>query len=318
MASKKTYLITGGAGFVGSHLTDALLAKGHKVVIIDDFSNGSMENIKHHGKKITVIRGDVSWPVAKLQKLFSGYRFAGIFHLACWPRSLSLDEPERDIEVNAIGTLHMLQIAQQHKCKLVFTSNSGILGNPKYIPMDEKHPDQPTTPYDADKLVGEYFCRIYKNIHKVDVGIVRFAAVYGDRQRVKEGWKPLIAEFVGQVSKNKPAVIEWDGKQTRDFIYVKDAVQGVLKAMAGNTGDEYYLISTNTEVSVGQIYDTVNKLLGKNIPPIRKPQKPGDLRRMKLSYAKAKKTIGYTPKYTLEEGVRNYIRWSLGEKALKA
>lgn len=307
---QKTYLVDGGAGFVGSHLVDALVAKGHRVVVLDDFSNGSRENLRHHGKAITVIRGDISWPLPRIKKALKGFRFDGIFHLACWPRSLSLEFPESDLEVNALGTLHMLQLAQAHRCKLVFTSNSGILGNPKYMPMDEKHPDQPTTPYDANKLVGEYYCRIYYRIFGVKVGIVRFAAVYGDRQRTKPGWKPLIAEFVGKVKHNKPAVIEWDGNQTRDFLYVKDAVQGVLKAMARETGDEYYLISTDTEVSVNQIYQTVNKLLGTNIPPIRKPKKPGDLRRMRLSYARAKRVIGYRPRFTLAQGIQNYIRWA--------
>lgn len=319
MAKRKTYLVTGGAGFVGSHLTDALVAKGHQVVIIDDLSNGSVKNIRHHATSdVKFIKGDITWPLERLKKVFKPYRFAGIYNLACWPRSTSLDEPERDIEVNTIGTLHMLQIAQQHKCKLVFSSNSGILGNPDYVPMDEKHRDQPSTPYDADKLAGEYFCRIYHRIHGVEVGIVRFASVYGDRQVTKPGWKPLVAVYVEQVSKGKPGIIEWDGKQTRDFLYVKDAVQGVMKAMASkNTGDDYYLISTNTEVSIGQIYRTVNQLLGKNIPPIRKPAKPGDLRRMRLSYQKAFKTFGYKPKYTLEQGVRNYILWALGPQALK-
>ncbi len=307
---RKTYLIDGGAGFVGSHLTDYLVGKGHKVVILDDLSNGTLDNIKHHGKKITFIKGDISWPLPRLQKLLRRYHFDGIFHLACFPRSLSLDDPQRDVEVNALGTLHMLQIAQQHTCKLVFSSNSGILGNPDYIPTDEKHRDQPSTPYDADKLVGEYFCRIYHRIHGVEVGIVRFAAVYGDRQRTKPGWKPLIAEFVANVRKNKRSTIFWDGKQTRDFLYVKDAVQGVVKAMASpNTGDDYYLISTDTEVSVNQLYDTVCTLLGKKISPIRKPKVPGDLRRMRLSYKKAYRTFGYKPKYTLAQGVRNYIRW---------
>lgn len=313
---RKTYLIDGGAGFVGSHLTDYLVDRGHRVVILDDLSNGTRDNIKHHGNKITFIRGDISWDLLRLQRLLRGYHFDGIFHLACYPRSLSLAKPQRDLEVNGLGTLHMLQLAQQHHCKLVFSSNSGIAGNPRYIPTDEKHPDQPSTPYDADKLVGEYFCRIYHRIHGVDVGIVRFAAVYGERQRTKPGWKPLIAEFVDKVRRGQRATINWDGKQTRDFLYVKDAVQGVVKAMAGNTGDDYYLISTDTETSVNKLYATVGKILGKEIEPIRKPKIPGDIRRMRLSFKKAHRTFGYQPRYTLEQGVRNYVRWveSFGQR----
>lgn len=305
----KTYLIDGGAGFVGSHLTDHLIEQGHKVVVLDDLSNGTLDNIKHHGKNVSFVKGDISSPISHLQKLLKGYKLNGIYHLACFPRSLSLANPLRDLEVNALGTLHMLQLAQRYGCKLVFSSNSGIAGNPNYIPTDEKHPDQPSTPYDANKLVGEYYCRIYHRIHGVDVGIVRFAAVYGDRQRTKPEWKPLLAEFVDKVRKNKAPTIYWDGNQTRDFVYVKDVVQGLVKAFRGKTGDDYYLISTDTETSVNELYATVCRVLDKKIVPIRKLKIPGDLRRMRLSYKKAFKTFGYKPRYSLEQGVRNYVKW---------
>lgn len=307
--SKQTFLITGGAGFVGSHLAEELISKKYRVVIIDDFSNGSLKNLKGFRDKVKIIKGDISWPLTKIFSIFAKYKFDGIYHLACWPRSLSLAYPVRDLEVNAQGTLHMLELAKKNKCKLVFTSNSGIIGNPEYLPSDEKHPDRPSTPYDANKLVGEYYCRIYNKIHGVKVGIVRFAAVYGDRQRTKPGWKPLIAEFVDKIIHNERPIINWDGKQTRDFLYVKDAVQGVTKAMKGNTKTDHYLISTDTETSVSDLFNQVNKELGKKIKPIFKAKTPGDIRRMRLSYKKAFKVFGYKPRYNLAQGVKNYIEW---------
>lgn len=311
MKAGNLYLVSGGAGFIGSHLVDALLKKRHRVTVIDDFSNGSRENLTQHRSnvRLTILRGDISWPLPRLQHLLNRSRFDGIFHLACYPRSLSLANPDRDLAVNGLGTLHMLQLAQQHRCKLVFTSNSGIAGNPDYLPTDEQHPDRPSTPYDADKLVGEYFCRIYHRIHGVPVGIVRFAAVYGDRQRTKPGWKPLLAEFVNKLRKNQRPTIHWDGNQTRDFLYVKDAVQGVLKAFVGKTGDDFYLISTGQETSVNDLYDAVCKTLQRHLEPIRKPKIPGDIRRMCLSYRKAKRTFGYQPHFSLFQGVQNYVRW---------
>lgn len=308
--SKKTILITGGAGFVGSHLTEKLLEKGAKVVIVDDFSNGSWENLKNIEDKVTVITFDISKPFKELSDAVGKFRYDGIFHLACFPRSMSLKNPYRDIEVNARGTINVLELARISGSKVVFTSNSGIYGEPEYLPIDEKHPDKPSTPYDANKLVSEYYLKIYNNIYGIPIGICRLATVFGERQRTKEDWKPLIPEFASKLMLDQSPTINWDGEQTRDLIYVKDVVQGLTKAFASDhTNREVFLLSTNRETSVNEIYRIICEALGKKIQPKRAGMVPGDIKKMILSYSKAEKAFGYKPEYTLEQGIINYIKW---------
>ena len=306
----KVFLVTGGAGFVGSHLTERLVHGGAAVVVLDDFSNGTMDNLEDVKDRVTVLRQDISAPLAELRQALGGYRFDGIFHLACFPRSLSLKDPFRDLEVNARGTLNVLELARLNMSKVVFTSNSGIYGDPDYLPIDEKHPDRPSTPYDANKLVSEYYMKIYHRIHGLPIGICRLGTVYGERQRTKPEWKPVIPEFATKLQMGEAPTIYWDGEQTRDLIYVKDVVQGLAKAYyADNTGDGVFILGTSIETSVNRIYQIVCQALGKHMEPARAGKIPGDIRRMKLSFEQAQRTLGFVPEYTLEQGVNNYIAW---------
>jgi UDP-glucose 4-epimerase len=303
------FLITGGAGFIGSHLAEKLVEEKAKVVVLDDFSNGRLENLEKVKDKIKIIKADVSWSFEKIKKILRDYKFDGIFHLACHPRSLSLKNPFRDLEVNARGMLNVLELAKLNRCKVVFTSNSGIYGEPKYLPIDEKHPDNPTTPYDANKLVAEHYMKIYYRIFNTPIAICRLATVYGERQRTKPDWKPVIPEFATKILNNEPLTIYWNGKQTRDFIYVKDVVQGLYKAFLANTKDEIYILATGVETSINEIYKIICEILGKKVKPKREKKLPGDIRRMKYSYMKAEKTFGFRPAYSLKQGIRNYISW---------
>jgi UDP-glucose 4-epimerase len=310
MLNGKKILVVGGAGFIGGHLSEALVASGASVVIIDDFSSGTMANLEQIKDRVTIIEHDISRPFSKLMKAVKGFTFNGIFNLACFPRSMSLKNPFRDLEVNARGTLNVLELARLNGSKMVFTSNSGSYGDPDYLPIDEKHPDKPSTPYDANKLVSEYYMKIYHHIYGIPIAICRLAAVYGERQRIKPGWKPVIPEFVTKINQGESPVIYWDGEQTRDLIYVKDVVQGLMKAFSSEkTGDEVFILGTCVENSINDIFRMICKALNKHVEPKRAEKIAGDLRRMKLSFEKAKKTFGFKPEFTLEQGIRNYINW---------
>jgi len=302
-------LITGGAGFIGSHLAEKLIEEKAKVFVVDDFSNGRKENLEAVKNEVKIIKEDISISFKEMEKLLGKYRFDGIFHLACFPRSLSLKNPFRDLEVNVKGMLNILEIAKLNKCKVVFTSNSGIYGNPQYLPIDEKHPDNPSTPYDANKLASEYYMKIYNRIFGVPIAICRLATVYGERQRTKPEWKPVIPEFATKILNNEQSTIYWDGKQTRDLIYVKDVVQGLMKAFLAETRDEVFILGTGVETSINDIYKIICKALGKWIEPKRVEKIAGDIKRMRYSSKKAEEWFKFKPDYNLEQGIKNYINW---------
>lgn len=302
-------LITGGTGFVGSHLVDELLKNDDKVVVVDDFSNSSEKNLAHISDKIKLIKKDVS--ESDWSDLFE-FNPDVIYHLATHPRSFSIQEPLRNMEVNVKGTLNLLEFAKKKKAKVIYTSNSGIYGNHSIFPVDESFSDNPFTPYDATKLIGEHYGKIYHKIHEVYFVAFRLATVYGERQKINEklGWYPVIPEFVGKIFNNKIATIHADGNQTRDFVYVKDVVNClILGSKSTNSGGEVFNLSTNKETSIKAVYDLICNILDKKIESKRGDELPGDIRRMCYSYEKAKKNLGYSPKYSLEDGIKRYVNW---------
>lgn len=306
-------LVTGGAGFIGSHLIEKLVEKGKSVVVIDDLSNGALENLNDVEKEIEVVQYDVSMSLEHIQARVG--KLDGIFHLACHPRSFSLEKPFRDLDVNVRGTLNVLELARQNNnCKVVFTSNSGIYGEPNYLPIDELHSDNPTTPYDANKLVAEYYCKIYNQIYGVPIGLVRLATVYGERQRTTPIWKPVITEFITKLLNDEQPTINWDGKQTRDFIYVDDVVSGLLKAFNEDTKREIFILGTDMETSIRGIYDTICAILGTDIEPLKGEKAKGDIRRMEYSYVKAKRWLKFEPAYDIQKGLEHYIKWMIVNK----
>ena len=302
------YLITGGAGFVGSHLADRLVSEGHRITIVDNLSNGSTENLQTVIDQIEFINMNVN----KVHEVLSKKTFDGIFHLATAPRSSSLNDPFTDIETNCKGMIAVLEAARKTSTKVVFTSNSGIYGAVKkgHDSINETYQNNPTTPYDADKLVSEYYCKIYNTIYNTRSAIVRFATVYGPRQKVNESlnWKPLIATFIQRMKKGLPIHITGNGNQTRDLIYVKDAVDGVIKAMYSKENSaEVFILGTHKQTSVNEVFEKITK----HIPYDKRPEYvdplPGDIMTMKYSYVKAQSRLGFAPKYSLDDGIKEMI-----------
>ena len=307
------FLVTGGLGFVGSHLVEELMEIGHKVTVLDNLSNGNIQNLSH----VEGITKDIS-NVENLETTHFSEKFDGIFHLATSPRSSSLDDPIRDIETNCKGMIRVLEIAKKNNAKVVFTSNSGIYGSAEEgKAIDENSINNPTTPYDADKLVSEYYCKIYHNIHGVKSAVVRFATVYGERQVVNEklNWRPLVATFVKKIVNNEEVTINGDGKQTRDLIYVKDAVQGVIKAMNSSSNNaNIFLLSTKTETSVNDVLHLIEDIVGLKAKIRKTDPLKGDIRRMKYDYNKAKEKLGYEPKFSVKDGIERLVKYEQERK----
>jgi UDP-glucose 4-epimerase len=299
-------LITGGAGFVGSHLADRLVARGDEITVIDDFSNGSKQNICNLSVDLT--KADISkkFAPATLKRL-SDKKFDVIYHLACFPRSMSFDDPFRDVEVNVAGMVNVLELAKLAKCKVVFSSNSGIYGTPEKLPINENCEDRPSTPYDVDKLAAEYFAKVYSKTFSIPATIFRFGTVYGSRQKVTQTWKPVIAEFVCKILKKTAPTIDGDGEQTRDFIHVSDVVAALVEAAETETDLKPVILSSNTETSINQLYSTIAKLLNFKRPAKKAPAKIGDVRRMWYDNARAKKMLKWSPKMTLMEALKEDV-----------
>jgi len=288
-------------------LVDELLRRGSQVTVVDDMSNGSLENLRATLHDITVIEEDISKDGFDVEGDFDV-----VFHLATHPRSFSLTDPYRNLEVNANGMLNILELAKRKNSRVVYTSNSGIYGEPKFLPINESHPDDPTTPYDATKLIGEHLAKIYHRIHGVPSVTFRLATVYGERQKVNEKlkWKPVVAEFVDKVLHGEAPTVFGDGNQTRDFVYVKDVVKGlILGAKSESANGEVMLLSTGRETSINQMLSLIIKVTGRDVPARFGPPSPGDIRRMVYSFGKAKRLVGYEPDYPLERGLERYVAW---------
>ena len=299
---------------MGSHLVERLVQEGHKVEVLDNLSNGRRDNLAS-------VKRDITSHISNVEKLKATHfrtKFDGIFHLATAPRSSSLKDPMKDIETNCKGMIAVLELARTHGAKVVFTSNSGIYGSAEDgESINENSINNPTTPYDADKLVSEYYCKIYHNIHAVRSAIVRFATVYGERQVVNEklNWRPLVATFVKNVLNTEEVIINGDGEQTRDLLYVADAVQGVTKAMDSNVNNaDVFLIATNTETSVNQVLKHVQELSGRKVKIKKAEPLKGDIRRMKYDYSKARDGLNFKPSYSVREGIKRLIEFSVTKK----
>jgi len=287
-------LITGGAGFIGSHLAEALVKEDHDITILDDLSNGTIKNLTPIHSHYKFICADV----ANDGTITKDYD--AIYHLACWPRSRSFSDPFRDVEVNVNGMVNVLEAARRSDAKVIFTSNSGIYDT-STLPITEDRPDNPKTPYDLNKLTAEKYLELYYKTYGIDYTIFRLATVYGPRQRTSEEWKPVVIEFIDKLSQGLTPTIYWDGKQTRDFIYVDDVVENLVSALNWTLKGPI-ILATGKETSINELYDLVSRKLNVAIQPMRAPMVLGDIPRMQY------KENGYA-QISVEEGINRFLEW---------
>jgi UDP-glucose 4-epimerase len=302
-------IVTGGAGFVGSHLVDRLVGEGEQVTVVDDMSNGRTENLSNVLDKISLHKLDVSDPNTVQTFFDSGVN--EIFHLACYPRSISFSNPLRDCQTNLMSTINILKLAEHEDAKIVFSSNTGIVSNPETLPVDESAPPNPVTPYDVHKYASELMLRAYSKTYGTKSVILRFASVYGPRQRVNEdlGWTPLIPEFAGKIKRDIPPAIPGDGTQTRDFIYVSDIVEGLLAAMRSDISNaEMFILGTGVETSVIEAFRMICRLMGSNVTPRFEAARVDDIKKMRYSFSKAMRLLRWRPKTSIEDGLRRTIQ----------
>ena len=304
----KKILVTGGAGFIGSHLVDALMTS-NSVTVLDNLTSGEEQNISHHkGKEnFNFIRGDIN-DVALIKGLMHDNQV--VFHLAVQCLRISLSDPFLVHEVNATGTLNLCQAALEEDIeRFIYVSSSEVYGTAKTAPMSEDHTLEPTTPYGASKLAGESYARSYFLTFGLPVTVIRPFNTYGPREHLVGPYGEVIPKFVSRVLNNQPPVIFGDGEQTRDFTYTEDTVRGMVAAAECDAlvGDTINIADGN-EVSINEIARNIISILGKSeLQPSYRDARPGDVRRHYADISKAQKMLGFSPRVDIKTGIQKYI-----------
>jgi len=310
---KKAILISGGAGFIGSHLAEEYVKKSHTVKVLDDFSSGNINNIRglFNYRNFKLIRGDIRDKKA-VEKAMDGVDI--VFHLAAQVHvDKSIIDPRYVFEVNTFGTLNILGSALENDVELViYASSSEVYGSAQYVPMDEKHPLNPASPYAASKAAADRLCFAYSNTYKLPVVIVRCFNTYGPRQS-DTGYAAAIPKFIRRVMQSLPPVIYGDGKQTRDYMYVKDAVKAydlVLNSYENLVGKTINF-GTGQEVSIKELATKIISLFGREgkIKPIYVAPRPGEVKRLCADISLAKKELRFEPEYDIAKGLKEFIKW---------
>ncbi len=302
-------LVTGGAGFIGSHLVDALVAGGCDVVVLDDLSSGSLSNLEHVKDKITFYKGTI-----QDQKILmkASENCEVIFHQAAMVSvTKTVNNPVDSTFINDLGTLFVLESARQNKVKrVVLASSSAVYGDDPLLPKHENMPLKPMSPYAVQKLTGELYARIYNDLYGLETVCLRYFNVYGPRQDPSSPYSGVISIFMTRAVSKKPPVICGDGKQYRDFIFVKDVVKAnLLAATEDDAAGRIFNIGTGEHVSINNLWDMISLFSGLNIEPEYTPSRPGDIIESVASIEQAKSALGFEPDYLFEKGLEIAFKW---------
>jgi len=299
----KRCLVTGGAGFIGSHLVEGLLAAGSQVRVLDDFSTGNPANLAGLAGRIELMRGSVTDAAATTAAV------AGcdtVFHLAALPSvQKSVEDPVCVHEVTATGTLIVLDAARRQGVRrIVYAASSSAYGDQ---PGNERTEDDallPLSPYAASKLAGEHYCQAFTASYGLETVRLRFFNVFGPRQDAKSPYSGVIALFIAAMTAGRTPTIFGDGQQARDFVYVENVVQAMLRAAAApNASGNAYNIGNGGSTTILQLVDDLNGLLGSSIRPTFAPPRAGDVRLSQADITRARTDLGYDPKVTFREGL---------------
>ncbi len=296
-------LVTGGAGFIGSHVVDAYLAAGHDVVVVDDLSTGRGENLDPRARLVEI---DIRSP--ELADVFRAERPQVVNHHAANPSvKISTDRPAFDAEVNILGLINVLAASIQAGVdKFIYISSGGAMyGDPIYLPMDEAHPVRPQSPYAITKGTGEHYVAYFARTGGMRYTCLRYANVYGPRQD-PYGEAGVVAIFAERLLKGEPCTIDWDGEQQRDFVYVSDCARANLLALERGDGQSYN-VGTGRGTSINELYTALAQAVGVDREPLRGPQRPGDVRASILDCSKIERELGWRAEIDLATGLARTI-----------
>lgn len=305
-------LITGGAGFIGSHLCEKYVEEGHNVLCLDNFMNGNIRNIRSliHKRNFKLINGDIR-DFDLLEKVMP--EIDVIFHLAAQIHvDRSVVEPKITYEINVLGTQNVLEVARMYDVKKVINaSTSEVYGSAQYAPIDEKHPLEAPHPYGASKIAADRMCYSYIQTYGMDIVIMRLFNVFGPRQK-DIGYGGVISIFTRRVLNNMPPIIYGDGSQTRDYTYIADAVKAYDLALNYNKQiNEPINFGTGVEVSILDLANMIINLSNKNnsLKPIHVESRIGEVKRLIADATKAKKILGWSASYDFKKGLKEFFEW---------
>ncbi|ADB63800.1 NAD-dependent epimerase/dehydratase (plasmid) [Haloterrigena turkmenica DSM 5511] len=295
----KTVLVTGGGGFIGSHLVEAL-APHNEVRVLDNFSSGDR---RHLPDSVTVVEGDIGDPIA-LQRAARGVDV--IFHHAALVSvSRSVDAPRRSNETNLDASLLVLEQARQEDARVVVASSAAVYGHPDELPVSETASTEPTSPYGIQKLAVDQYARRYADLYDLETVALRYFNAYGPRQQGP--YSGVISTFLEQARAGEPITIEGDGEQTRDFVHVSDIVRANLQAATTDAVGEAYNIGTGSRTSIEELAETITDATGSDSPIVHRDSRPGDIRHSGADISKARRTLGFEPRVSLESGIQSLV-----------
>jgi UDP-glucose 4-epimerase len=296
--------VTGGAGFIGSNLTRALVSDGVEVVVLDDLSTGFRSNLTDG---VEFIEGDVRDEV-DLARAMEGSDV--VFHLAASVgNARSIADPVRDAEINCIGTLRVLEAARRFDvAKVVYSSSAAIFGELRALPIREDHPAEPDSPYGASKLAAEKECLAFAKLYGMDIVCLRYFNVFGENQRF-DAYGNVIPIFVHRMLRGEPLIIFGDGSQTRDFVHVRDVVQANVKASRASRVSGAYNIGTGKAVTINDLASLIADLSQAAVAIERRGPRAGDVLHSRADITAARSAFGYEPLVDFETGLRSYVAW---------
>ena len=302
------YVVTGGAGFIGSHIAEELLRNGHEVAIYDNLLSGKMENIAHlePRENLTIVSGSI----LDITSLKSAFLDAdGIFHEAAIvsvPRSVT--DPAETHDVNLSGTFNVLMAARDAGVKnLVFASSAAVYGDNPVLPKTESMLPDLLSPYAVSKIAGEHYCSVFSRLYGMHCIGLRYFNVFGPRQDPTSPYSGVITKFITNCLARRPITIFGDGTQTRDFVYVKDVVQANIRAMnAGKDGT--FNVACGEELTLNELAGIIMDLTGVTVPVVFEPPRPGDIRESYADISLAREMLGYSPQFTVRSGLEETVK----------
>lgn len=306
------FLVTGGAGFIGSNLVEALLRKGHKVRVLDDLSQGKQENVDMflNNENYSFIKGDIR-DLDTCMQATEGVDF--VLHQAAWgsvPRSIEM--PLLYEEINIRGTLNMLEASRQNNVKkFVYASSSSVYGDEPNLPKQEGREGNILSPYALTKRTNEEYAKLYTKLYGLDTYGMRYFNVFGRRQDPNGAYAAVLPKFITQLMRDEAPTINGDGKQSRDFTYIENVIEANLKACIADSkyaGESFNIAYGGREYLI-DVYHHLTGALGKNIEPIFGPVRVGDIKHSNADINKARKMLDYQPDYSFENGIKEAIEW---------